>query len=42
MACGLQYGEGKFVYDELYQQANAQMYLDKKARKAKGQISYLK
>lgn len=29
MACGLQYGEGKFVYDELYQQADAQMYLDK-------------
>lgn len=42
MACGLQYGEGAFDYDDLYHQADAQMYLDKKARKEKGQTSHLR
>ncbi|MBQ3841793.1 MAG: GGDEF domain-containing protein [Ruminiclostridium sp.] len=42
MACGLQYGEGAFDYDGLYHKADEQMYLDKKARKEKGQTSHLK
>ncbi|MBR4627006.1 MAG: GGDEF domain-containing protein [Ruminococcus sp.] len=41
MALGLQYGEGSFSYDELYKQSDAKMYLDKKARKEKGQTSHL-
>ena len=42
MALGLQYGEGDFSYDELYKQSDEKMYLDKKARKEKGQTSHLK
>ena len=36
MACGMQYGEGDYDYDELYHKADALMYLDKKARKEIG------
>ena len=42
MACGLKYGEGEFDYDELYHQADEQMYVDKKARKEKGETSHLR
>lgn len=42
MACGLQFGDGDFDYDELYHRADAEMYLDKKARKEKGLTSHLK
>ena len=42
MACGMQYGEGDYDYDELYHKADALMYLDKKARKDKGQTSHLR
>ncbi len=42
MACGLQYGSGEFDYDELYHQADAQMYLDKKMRKENFQTSRVK
>ena len=42
MACGLRYAEGEFDYDELYHQADEQMYADKKARKDKGETSHLR
>lgn len=42
MALGLQYGKVDFSYDELYKQSDDKMYLDKKARKEKGQTSRLK
>jgi PleD family two-component response regulator len=39
MACGLKYIEGEFDTDELFHQADDQMYLDKKARKDRGETS---
>lgn len=42
MACGLKYSEGEFDADELFHQADELMYLDKKARKDKGETSHLK
>ncbi len=42
IACGMQFGEGDYDYDELYRKADELMYLDKKARKEKGQTSHLK
>ena len=42
MACGLKYNEGEFDVDELFHQADELMYLDKKARKEKGETSHLK
>lgn len=42
MACGLKYCEGEFDIDEIFSQADEQMYLDKKARKEKGETSYLR
>ena len=42
MACGLKYSEGEFDMDELFHQADDQMYLDKKARKDKGETSHLR
>ena len=41
MACGLKYSEGEFDPDELFNQADDLMYLDKKARKDKGESSHL-
>ena len=42
MACGLKYSEGEFDTDELFHQADDLMYLDKKARKEKGETSHLR
>lgn len=42
MACGLKHIEGEFDADELFHQADDQMYLDKKARKDKGDTSHLR
>ncbi len=42
MACGLMYSEGDFDADELFHQADDQMYLDKKALKDKGETSHLR
>jgi diguanylate cyclase (GGDEF)-like protein len=42
MACGIKYCEGEFDADELFHQADDQMYLDKKNRKDKGETSYLR
>ncbi len=42
MACGLKYSEGDFDPDELFHQADDLMYLDKKARKDKGETSHLR
>jgi diguanylate cyclase (GGDEF)-like protein len=42
MACGFKYSEGEFDPDELFQQADDLMYLDKKARKDKGETSHLR
>ena len=39
MACGLKYIEGEFDTDELFHRADDQMYLDKKARKDRGETS---
>lgn len=41
MALGMQYGEGEFDYETLYKKADELMYLNKKARKEKGQTSHL-
>ena len=41
MACGLKYCEGEFDVEELFKQADDLMYLDKKARKEKGETSHL-
>ncbi|SCY49285.1 diguanylate cyclase (GGDEF) domain-containing protein [Lachnospiraceae bacterium XPB1003] len=42
MACGLKYCEGEFDTEELFKQADELMYLDKKARKEKGETSHLR
>lgn len=42
MACGIKYCKGEFDADELFHQADDQMYLDKKARKDRGETSYLR
>ncbi len=42
MACGLKYCEGEFDVEELFKQADELMYLDKKARKEKGETSHLR
>ena len=42
MACGVKYSEGEFDPDELFHQADELMYLDKKARKEKGESSHLR
>lgn len=42
MACGLKYCEGEFDAEELFKQADELMYLDKKARKEKGETSHLR
>ncbi len=42
MACGLQYASGDFNYDELYHQADEEMYVNKKAKKEKGETSHIK
>ena len=42
MACGLKYCEGEFDVEELFKQADELMYLDKKARKGKGETSHLR
>ena len=41
MDCGIKYGKGEFDADELFHQADDQMYLDKKARKDRGETSYV-
>ena len=41
MACGIKYCKGVFDADELFHQADDQMYLDKKARKDRGETSYV-
>ena len=41
MACGIKYCKGEFDADELFHQADDQMYLDKKARKDRGETSYV-
>ncbi len=38
----IKYCEGEFDADELFHQADDQMYLDKKTRKDKGETSYLR
>jgi diguanylate cyclase (GGDEF)-like protein len=42
MACGLKHCEGEFDVEELFKQADELMYLDKKARKEKGETSHLR
>ncbi len=41
MACGIKFCEGMFDLDELFHQADHKMYLDKKARKERGETSYI-
>ena len=41
MACGIKFCKGEFDADELFHQADDQMYLDKKARKDRGETSYV-
>ena len=41
MACGLVYGSGDYVYDDLYAQSDQLMYVEKKALKSKNITSHL-